>query len=199
MRKIVIAALAAVVAVAGSEALAAKKKPAPQSFKATFVKFGKFSDTAVKQTGQPLCTFTKPGFVNLHIPGIAVGKGGAQKVLTLDVAGVVDPRSESLPATYTNVGGGAGVTGSAAVTTVKIKGNILKGGTIETKTTYWGIEEGGASEHPFTLTLTSYDPVTGRLRGKFSGTMIAADANPDAKPLKVTAGKFLGDTVFSGL
>lgn len=192
MRKIAIAAAAALVAVAGTSAFA---KAAPQSYRATLVGKGTFVEnfrTKRSDTGT-ICTFSKGTFVIFDLTGSQNSGLGGSKILTFKVTGADDPRTATLPITYNNDHIGADVTGTATITTVKFG----RGG-LSSKTTSWAVDENAVSTNPFTLTFTAYDSVTGRLRGKFGGTMIAGESNPTARKLKVKNGTFYGNTTFLG-
>ena len=192
MRKIALSLAAAVLgaaALATLDAPAASAGAAAQKFVCTAK--GRFADTLAKQSHLKLGQFTQSSYIQLTIAANSYsvhGRSATTKQFSLIVIGSVDPRSATLPVTYTPSGSSSSVVGSFNISNVSLGG--------PTKITSWITDGSGAQ--PFSVVLKRFDPATSKLFGTFTGKMTPGENSPNAGILKVTGGSFVLDCNFNG-
>lgn len=187
MRKIALAAVAALSAGFAVDAFAAKAKP--QKFTCKPNKGGAFVDKAHKgRSAAPLCLFTPiANTIQLSLAGNQPAGRGVKSILLVGI-GWPDIRTAELPITLDNSGSNGTVTGSYSVTKLRGFTPVI---------TSWAVDEDGAQ--PFQITITKFDPNTSRVTGTFSGKMLPGDNSPDAGILDIKNGVIQGTATFTGL
>lgn len=169
---VIAAAAAGALTLFAVDAQAKPKKPLPQQFQ---YKVGRkvYKDNNPARPTAKVFEYASGGVpvLTFNAMNIKVGLGGAvQNLANGSVLGFPNPTTATFPLTVTAAEAGDGLT------------FIYSSGSNS-----WHDDP----SQPFTMTFTSYNATTGRLAGKFSGTLVAGLSN-DAKhlkPVKIKSGK----------